>query len=174
MNSYSVYPNAYLEYLIHFHIHRDYFECHEVLEEFWKEENKQEIIWVGLIQVAVALYHQRRSNFSGAMKMMTSALRILQAQPAKLTSLGLHFESFVALLQQRLEEIKEQQAYSSFDLPLTENVLQHCRSYCQLHDLEWCSNHNITNEFLIHKHTLRDRSAVIQEREQSKQKKKPS
>ena len=32
-----VYPEAYIEYLMYFHGNRDYFECHEVLEEYWKE-----------------------------------------------------------------------------------------------------------------------------------------
>ncbi len=33
-----MYPNAYLDYLVYFHGHRDYFECHEVLEEYWKKD----------------------------------------------------------------------------------------------------------------------------------------
>jgi len=31
-----MYPEPYLEYLIQFHAERDYFECHEILEEYWK------------------------------------------------------------------------------------------------------------------------------------------
>ena len=31
------YPEAYTDYLCYFHGARDYFECHEVMEEYWKE-----------------------------------------------------------------------------------------------------------------------------------------
>ena len=30
------YPEAFISYLIEFHATRDYFECHELLEEYWK------------------------------------------------------------------------------------------------------------------------------------------
>lgn len=168
-----MYPTAYLDYLVHFHVHRDYFECHEVLEEFWKEGNSEEIIWVGLIQVAVALYHQRRGNIRGATKMMSSALRILEANPNKLTQLGLHADPLLALLRERLLDIKRGASYSSFDLPLTEDLIQHLNAHCLQHQLEWCSNKDISDHFVLNKHTLRDRSEVVQEREASKQKKKP-
>lgn len=33
----TLYPTAYIKYLFHFHTDRDYFECHELLEEHWKQ-----------------------------------------------------------------------------------------------------------------------------------------
>lgn len=53
----KLYPKAYIDYLVYFHGLRDYFECHEVLEEHWKKDDKAERkkYWVGLIQIAVAL-----------------------------------------------------------------------------------------------------------------------
>ncbi|GAA0382708.1 DUF309 domain-containing protein [Bacillus horti] len=162
-----MYPKAYIEYLIHFHVHRDYFECHEVLEEYWKEEGMKDITWVGLIQIAVALYHQRRSNFQGAIKMLSSAIRILEDQSHRLTQLGIDHIQLTSLLQKRHLEIVEQTPYTSFDLPLQEDVVLQCVKHCQLNEVEWCSNQNITDQFTINKHTLRDRSDVIEEREES-------
>lgn len=51
------YPQAYIEYLEYYHGARDYFECHEVLEEYWKENPSSPLsaAWVGLIQLAVAM-----------------------------------------------------------------------------------------------------------------------
>lgn len=33
-----MYPEAYVAFLHEFHTTRDYFECHEILEEYWKED----------------------------------------------------------------------------------------------------------------------------------------
>ncbi len=62
-----MYPKAYIDYLVEFHATRDYFECHEILEEYWKEDppKKRKRYWVGFIQLAVALYHHRRQNTAG-------------------------------------------------------------------------------------------------------------
>lgn len=78
------YPLAYIEYLAHFHGSRDYFECHELLEAHWKLEQNHErkVIWHGLIQVAVASYHERRGNFAGAVKMMEQAVNRLSPYEA--------------------------------------------------------------------------------------------
>ncbi|WP_460291943.1 DUF309 domain-containing protein, partial [Bacillus cereus] len=32
----KMYPTEYIQFLIHFHGDYDYFECHEILEEYWK------------------------------------------------------------------------------------------------------------------------------------------
>ncbi len=75
-----MYPTEYIQFLIHFHGDYDYFECHEILEEYWKTKprgNRDDYL-VGLIQVAVSLYHQRRTNWNGATKMMKSAITILE------------------------------------------------------------------------------------------------
>ncbi|WP_205628902.1 DUF309 domain-containing protein, partial [Acinetobacter baumannii] len=52
-----LYPEALIDYLVYFHADRDFFECHEVLEDYWKSLPKEErsLFWVGLIQIAVGL-----------------------------------------------------------------------------------------------------------------------
>ncbi|WP_133174958.1 DUF309 domain-containing protein, partial [Heyndrickxia sporothermodurans] len=72
-------PEAYIEYLVHFHGDRDYFECHELLEEHWKltDIKNRHSVWVGLIQLAVSQYHYRRSNIVGAIRLMKKALNNL-------------------------------------------------------------------------------------------------
>ena len=50
---------------------RDYFECHEVLEEVWRhQQDPERELTQGIIQIAVALYHASRDNFVGARKLM--------------------------------------------------------------------------------------------------------
>ena len=84
------YPEAYIDYLLYFHAQRDYFECHEVMEEFWKEHpgDIRSRTYVALIQIAVGMYHIRRGNRNGAVKMLQSAGR--NAEAPHVLSLGLN------------------------------------------------------------------------------------
>ncbi|MCW5821309.1 MAG: DUF309 domain-containing protein [Cyanobacteria bacterium TGS_CYA1] len=49
---------------------QEYFDCHETLEELWKDytEPDREAIQ-GIIQIAVGYYHLRRGNYKGATKL---------------------------------------------------------------------------------------------------------
>lgn len=71
------YDPLYVAYLIYFNRDRDYFECHEVLEELWLAKNR-EPLYKGLLQVAVGLFHFRRGNIRGSLKMLQSAADKLQ------------------------------------------------------------------------------------------------
>lgn len=74
------YENLYVEFLYYFNTARDYFECHEVMEELWLEEGRSPLLQ-GLLQVAVGLYHHGNGNVSGAIKLLTAALEKLEPQP---------------------------------------------------------------------------------------------
>ncbi|EIT86509.1 hypothetical protein A374_03024 [Fictibacillus macauensis ZFHKF-1] len=151
-----MYPQAYLDYLTHF-ASRDYFECHEVLEEHWKSEGMENDLWVGLIQLAVGLYHERRGNHKGARRMLTSALKKLEQHQSSLQSLGIDRPRLLSLLKKRVSTYNEDQLFIDFDLPLEDQILRtHYESSLQ--------PSNLNDDSLIHKHSLRDRSDVIQER----------
>jgi predicted metal-dependent hydrolase len=72
-----VYDPLYIQFLYHFNIDRDYFECHEVMEELWLEEGRSPL-YQGLLQVAVGLYHARNDNTSGAIKLFSQAVGKLE------------------------------------------------------------------------------------------------
>jgi predicted metal-dependent hydrolase len=170
-----MFPTAYIEYLVHFHGDRDYFECHEVLEEYWKEEERgdRKKHWVAFIQVAVSLYHQRRGNFSGALRMMKNALAIFKEERDVVTALGLDYELLLQLVENRVIDIENQRPYSSISLPIVdEKLMKECEEVCMSRGLIWGSSSNLSDNYLINKHTLRDRSDVIEEREQQKANKK--
>jgi predicted metal-dependent hydrolase len=165
-----LYPKPYIEYLVHFHGDRDYFECHEVLEEYWKEDppGQRKIHWVGLIQIAVGLYHHRRSNWKGAHRMISNALAILEEEKDALLSLVLNPEKTAELLRKRSKDIENKRPYESVNLPLEDSdLLTTCIEYCENHQLQWGHPSDLSNNFLIHKHSLRDRSDVIAERKNS-------
>jgi uncharacterized protein len=163
-----MYENAYIDFLIHFHGDRDYFECHEILEEHWKEDERgqRKIHWVGLIQIAVALYHQRRGNFRGAEKMLASSERILTVNQEPLRELGLDVPELLSLINVRLDAIRKKQPYTHLHLPISDkDLLATCIERCVARSLTFGDDAFVPDEHIVHKHTLRDRTDVIEERE---------
>lgn len=53
-----------------------YWECHELLEDYWLEDigDSARLVYWAVIQVATALYHARDGNLSGAQGMHSKAL----------------------------------------------------------------------------------------------------
>ena len=163
-----MYSNEYIDFLIHFHGDRDYFECHEILEEYWKEVdpgNKQSI-WVGLILLAVAMYHHRRGNFSGAKKSLTKSIVILTENKNQIDRLGIDSIKLLQDLTTNIDHIANGRKYSSYNLPINDAALiAICRNKCNQTGFIWCSDSDLSNKELIHRHALRDRSKVIEERQ---------
>lgn len=165
-----MYPNEYLSYLMHFHGDRDYFECHELLEAYWKSlpQAKRSSVWVGLIQIAVALYHQRRGNYAGAAKMMRSAVQIMSQSAEEVKQLGLDAKELIIRLSARLTEIEQDKPYTSLNLPIADpDLLRQCERLCRQSGLHFGQASDLNDEYLLHKHTRRDRSDVIADRENS-------
>lgn len=49
---------------------QEYFDCHETLEELWKDYAKPDREAIqGIIQIAVGYYHLKRGNYKGALKL---------------------------------------------------------------------------------------------------------
>ncbi len=61
---------------------KDFFECHEVLEEMWRHaRGEKSRFYQGLIQAAVCLYHWSNGNFDGARRLAQTALEKLDGLP---------------------------------------------------------------------------------------------
>lgn len=163
----SIYPQEYIDYLYYFHVTRDYFECHEVMEEFWKEHplDPYSRTYVGLIQIAVGLYHHRRGNTAGALKMLQSSLRELNSE--HLAKLGINAAALKELLHQRIASLgSNEPEYQDIDLPIQDPILvKFCREESVKRGQQWGQTSAIDHH-IIHKHTLRDRSEVIAARKQ--------
>ncbi|MDD9267763.1 DUF309 domain-containing protein [Paenibacillus sp. GCM10023248] len=160
------YPEDYLEYLLQFHAERDYFECHEIMEEFWKEHpgDVRSKTYVALIQIAVGMYHIRRGNRPGAVKMLQSSLRNAQAE--HVASLGLDAEELVRLIRDTLTQIEQDgYSYADINLPIADaGLLALCTAECRRRGLNWQAPSRLEDSELTEKHTRRDRSGVIEER----------
>lgn len=91
---------------------REFFDCHDTLEEIWKENNGEERLFLqGLIQVAVAYYHMGNGKFSGAYSQITKAIEKLAQYPEDyagldigtfLTTLRFHRTVFKSVVTKRL------------------------------------------------------------------------
>lgn len=170
-----MYPPAYIQFLVHFHGDRDYFECHEILEEHWKKspnEDKQSI-WVGFILLAVSNYHFRRQNTKGAGRTLQKAISIFRTHEKKQFQLGLDMPKLLLFLEKRLKDIRTNKPYHSFNLPIIDKkLLKLCLSEAAVKGLEWGQDSNLYQLDIIDRHKLRDRSAVINERQQAINKRK--
>jgi len=111
------YDEKFVHFIVLFNIDRDYFECHEVMEELWLEEGRNRF-YQGLLQVAVGLHHWRNDNLSGAVKLFTAALEKLQ--PSGDVQHGLDLKQLKADTRQALELLladgEAPPAFRSFDI----------------------------------------------------------
>lgn len=169
----KIYPDAWVKYLVHFHTDRDYFECHEVMEEYWKEhpESPYRKTFVGLIQVAVALYHHRRGNLAGARKMMKSATKQLDSK--HLNELGIVGEAFYEMIQIKSAQLLEEEnpKYEDLTYPILDpDLLAQCKQ-ASGSNFVWGDPDYKPEDAILHRHTRRDRSDVIAERESEKRRK---
>ncbi|MGN7469951.1 DUF309 domain-containing protein [Brevibacillus sp. SAFN-007a] len=167
-----MYPEPYLDYLVQFHVERDYFECHEILEEYWKSAppKERQSVWVGLIQIAVGLYHHRRGNVTGARKMLASACTLVKRHHEDVERLGLDSTALERLLTERLEEINNGLPYRSIALPMqAAELIAAYKAACAKQNQPEYRDSDMSDPFLLHKHTLRDRSDVLAERERQLQ-----
>jgi predicted metal-dependent hydrolase len=75
-----MYERQYITFLYCFNVQRDYYECHDLLEDLWLEEGR-EPFYQGLLQVAVSCYHLANKNIAGARKLMELAIAKLSCYP---------------------------------------------------------------------------------------------
>ncbi len=160
-------PKEFVQYLIEFQGSRDYFECHEILEEYWKEHLPldRNSVWVGFIQLAVGMYHYRRTNHSGALRTLQKAKQILQDHPDKVNRLGIDSNELIHLLAQTIHNVQNKVPYKSPFLPISDpDLVIACQKMCDEAGYTWHGTSNLSDSLLINRHSTRDRTDVIQER----------
>ncbi|QEM68069.1 DUF309 domain-containing protein [Geobacter sp. FeAm09] len=74
-------PRQLLEAMRQFNT-RDWYECHETLEDLWVgEEGDVRDFYQGILQVAVALHHWRNGNYGGAVTLLEGGVAYLKRVP---------------------------------------------------------------------------------------------
>jgi len=161
------YPKSYIQYLAHFHGDRDYFECHEILEEYWKatDPGNKKSVWVGLILLAVSNYHYRRKNAAGAIRTLRKSLEIFSQAKQSCLRLGIDHGALIELLNKREKNLLNNKPYSSFNLPISDpEVVKLCHEECKENGFIWGAKSDLSDADLINRHSARDRSDVIADR----------
>jgi predicted metal-dependent hydrolase len=60
----------------------EFFECHEVLEELWRAEQRPiRELYQGVLQVGVGFYHLGRGNYRGAVNLLGYGIARLERVP---------------------------------------------------------------------------------------------
>jgi len=93
----------------------DYYACHETLEELWIGEGGEiRLLYQGILQVGVALYHLQRRNEAGARNLLRRGSGLLRAFAPEALGIDLatlisECEDLLQVLQSRgLEQTLEQ------------------------------------------------------------------
>lgn len=112
-----VYEPLYLAYLVYFNRDRDYFECHEVLEELWLAKERDPL-YKALLQVAVGLYHFRNGNIRGGRIMLHRSHEVLQQYPPE--TLGIRLAKLVKEVGEYAVQLDNYtaQPFSYYDLTI--------------------------------------------------------
>ncbi|MGL5382636.1 MAG: DUF309 domain-containing protein [Culicoidibacterales bacterium] len=155
LNNVELYPQEYLAFIEVFHTSRDYFQCHDLLEELWRDVSLQldkSHVYVGLLQIAVAMYHWRRENWRGAQLLIEGSIEKLQVKRDELEQLGIEFHPCLALLHQLATDIEQQKHYYSPNLPLTSQLTRLMQMRCEQTGMCWQGASDLSNELLVHRH----------------------
>jgi hypothetical protein len=164
------YPPSYIRYLAEYHGSRDYFECHEIMEEHWKEQagSRHESCWLALIRIAVASYHARRGNWTGALKLLAKTAETIES--ARMDELGLDGASLKALLSQTVRDWADERGrrFRDLELPIADpSLLRECRRVCAEEGWTWQPPPGEVPPEVVNRHLTRDRSGVVDARLQA-------
>ena len=151
------YEVEYVEFLINFNSLRDYFECHELLEEIWMEEYNLSIkkAYQALIQFAVGFYHWRRNNNIGATKTFIKCLKNMELSKDALYELGLDYHSLVDQINTSLKEIEEGLPYHSVDIVMNDDLTTLYSDMASMINVPLRQDSNLLDTFNVNKHALR-------------------
>lgn len=102
---------------------REYFECHEVLEEIWIEETNCSTKVhpaIVLLQFSVALLHWERGNFVGALAVFRSSLNYLESLEKELISLTVDSSKLKEIIKKTIEKVENKKPYVEINIPRCE------------------------------------------------------
>jgi len=84
----------------------EFYECHEHLEDAWREESRQvRFLYQGILQVGVGFYHQQNGNWRGATGLLKSGIARLQEFEPE--TLGIDVARLVRESERCLRDLEE-------------------------------------------------------------------
>lgn len=158
----------FVKFIIYFNDNQDFFECHEVLEDYWNSipQRTKTHPLTGYILLATGLYHWRRGNTIGALRTIKKAQHKMSTMDSITPSFteGIDFELLRENVDKSIQLIEAEVPFTSFKIEVTSHELQHAvkETVTSLKLLPAGS------EAIIHKHLLRDRTEIIKMRDEKK------
>ncbi|MGE7982413.1 DUF309 domain-containing protein [Solibacillus sp. NPDC093137] len=154
----------FIDYCAYFNGNNDYFECHEVLEEYWKEIAPKEKLHplVGYVQLATGMYHFRRANVTGAARIMEKAIVNFELNDNSQFFEFIDVRQLLRLMKNQLRKMQENEPFAHFTLPITDRQLQEL-VHERIKSIPLMDSH-----FIFNKHMLRDRTEILEARELKK------
>lgn len=160
MTMHPLFQPLYIDFCAFFNGNHDYFECHEVLEEYWKETapSERNHPLVGYILLATSMYHWRRDNFNGALRTMKKAIQVIETSDNELFFEKIDRKQLISCMHASKVNMENGHPFAPFQIAIVDEKLQQMVEQ-RIHYLP-----NESESFLRDKHKLRDRSAIIEER----------
>nr|WP_285853231.1 DUF309 domain-containing protein [Sporosarcina luteola] len=158
----------FLNFIVYFNRNQDYFECHEVLEEYWKSvpDYTKNHPLTAFILLSTGLYHWRRGNVEGAYRTLVKAenkMLAFQEFDIRYTE-DIDYGRLVQDTATSVTKLKNGDPFSPLLILLSSETLQQSVE-------EIASSMELLpvgSDAVIHKHMLRDRSDILEEREKKK------
>ena len=158
----TFHPN-FVQFIKEFNGTKDYFECHELLEDYWKEVSptSKNHPLTAFILLSTSMYHWRRGNITGAIKTMNGSIKRFEETSLSNYYETIHYDKLMQDATHAISLMTERKAFQQFHIELLNEQLQRL-----VDALGITSGEDL--HFLTHKHMLRDRSEILIERERQK------
>ncbi|MEK5039296.1 DUF309 domain-containing protein [Sporosarcina sp. FSL K6-3457] len=155
----------FVQFMVYFNDNQDYFECHEVLEEYWKSipNSDKNHPLTSYILLATGMYHWRRGNLAGATRTLRKAEKKLPAFPTHYVE-EIDFQQLLANVRYTVKRVEKGLPFESFPFLITSPNLQVAVELAQ----QSMTLLPFGSEAVIHKHMLRDRSDIQRMRDEKK------
>lgn len=158
----------FIKFIIYFNENQDFFECHEVLEEYWQSipNVTKEHPLISYILLSTGMYHWRRENTVGALRTLKKSRERFKALPETYPgfSEGIDFEEVCNNIEHSIKLIESGKPFTAYQIQLTSPfLLSLATEISQTMELLPFGSDAVT-----HKHLLRDRSDVIRKRDEKK------
>jgi len=158
----------FLKFIVYFNENQDYFECHEVLEEYWKSipnQTKSHPL-TAYILLSTGLYHYRRDNKIGAQRTLRKAY-------LKIATMNVDFPEYIEGIDFNLlcRDIKIMLNNLDNDIPFHTFIIHIISKELELLAKDMKRELKLLpmgSDDVIHKHMLRDRTDILKLRDKKK------
>ncbi|MGL4382382.1 MAG: DUF309 domain-containing protein [Bacilli bacterium] len=108
-----------IEYLKLFNVQHEYFKAHEVLEEAWIIKTKtatKDHPYIILIQLAAIMLHWQRSNYKGALSVLSKVESSYGSLLSRLDDLGFKPNDFISLITNLALDLNNKRSFYPYQI----------------------------------------------------------